>query len=144
MTDADTIYHADEIKSAIIAQPSLLKHIDQRARVVMELRLGVGEHDTAYTLDDCRRILKITKERVRQIEERAIRIIGGVVARERDDLWRLVHAIQDAITRDGRAKLDLETGRVDQNINGLPVLAKLRKLADEIDQEHGKGSSPAP
>lgn len=50
-----------------------------------------------------------------------------------DLLWKLVHAVQDTIDKDGRPLcVDAATGC------HLPPLAALRKLADELDPENGK------
>ncbi|MEO7000985.1 MAG: sigma-70 family RNA polymerase sigma factor [Ktedonobacterales bacterium] len=49
-----------------------LSNLNQREREVIELRFGLlDDHD--YTLEEVGRKLKVTRERVRQIEERAIR-----------------------------------------------------------------------
>ena len=50
-----------------------------------------------------------------------------------DDLWRLVHLVQETIDKDGRPLIDDATkgGR-------YRPLAALRKLADELDPENGK------
>jgi hypothetical protein len=50
-----------------------------------------------------------------------------------EELWRLVHLVQDTIGKDGRPLLvDAKTG------SSIPPLSKIRKLADEIDPENGK------
>src|SRR5579875_3925852 len=50
----------------------VLSNLTQREREVIELRFGLlDDHD--YTLEEVGRKLKVTRERVRQIEERAIR-----------------------------------------------------------------------
>src|SRR5215813_12336139 len=50
----------------------VLNNLTQREREVIELRFGlVDDHD--HTLEEVGRKLKVTRERVRQIEERAIR-----------------------------------------------------------------------
>jgi RNA polymerase primary sigma factor len=50
----------------------VLSNLTQRERQVIELRFGlVDDHD--YTLEEVGRKLRVTRERVRQIEERAIR-----------------------------------------------------------------------
>jgi RNA polymerase primary sigma factor len=50
----------------------VLSNLTQREREVIELRFGlVDDHD--HTLEEVGRKLKVTRERVRQIEERAIR-----------------------------------------------------------------------
>lgn len=48
-----------------------------------------------------------------------------------DDLWRLVHAVQDVIPRDVE-------DYPPPNKTVLSKLATLRDLADELDPEYGK------
>jgi RNA polymerase primary sigma factor len=50
----------------------VLGNLTQREREVIELRFGLID-DRDHTLEEVGRILKVTRERVRQIEERAIR-----------------------------------------------------------------------
>ncbi|MBF6589282.1 MAG: sigma-70 family RNA polymerase sigma factor [Ktedonobacterales bacterium] len=50
----------------------VLGNLTQREREVIELRFGLTD-DQDHTLEEVGRILKVTRERVRQIEERAIR-----------------------------------------------------------------------
>ncbi|HEX6123721.1 MAG TPA: sigma-70 family RNA polymerase sigma factor [Ktedonobacterales bacterium] len=50
----------------------VLGNLTQREREVIELRFGLAD-DHDHTLEEVGRILKVTRERVRQIEERAIR-----------------------------------------------------------------------
>ena len=49
-----------------------LNHLTQREREVIELRFGLND-DHDHTLEEVGKKLKVTRERVRQIEERAIR-----------------------------------------------------------------------
>jgi RNA polymerase primary sigma factor len=50
----------------------VLNHLTQRERQVIELRFGlIDDHD--HTLEEVGKKLRVTRERVRQIEERAIR-----------------------------------------------------------------------
>ena len=50
----------------------VLNNLTQREREVIELRFGLID-DQDHTLEEVGRRLKVTRERVRQIEERAIR-----------------------------------------------------------------------
>lgn len=53
--------------------------------------------------------------------------------RNADDLWKLVHAVQDTIGKDGRPLI------VDDKTDSImPPLAKLRAIADECDPENGR------
>jgi RNA polymerase primary sigma factor len=61
------------------AQEMLAKRIEQvlktltyREREILKLRYGIGDGYT-YTLEEVGRIFKVTRERVRQVEAKAIR-----------------------------------------------------------------------
>ena len=51
---------------------ALLKTLTYREREIVRLRYGLGDGYT-YTLEEVGRIFKVTRERVRQIEAKAIR-----------------------------------------------------------------------
>ena len=51
---------------------SLLKTLTYREREIIRLRYGLGDGYT-YTLEEVGRIFKVTRERVRQVEAKAIR-----------------------------------------------------------------------
>ena len=51
---------------------SLLKTLTYREREIIRLRYGLGDGYT-YTLEEVGRIFKVTRERVRQIEAKAVR-----------------------------------------------------------------------
>jgi len=65
-TDAAT---ADMLKQRI---ESVLKTLTYREREIIKLRYGIGDGYT-YTLEEVGRIFKVTRERVRQVEAKAIR-----------------------------------------------------------------------
>lgn len=52
----------------------LLDSIDDRARIVLNLRFGI-EDDKSHTLAEVAKVLKISRERVRQIEQEALKKI---------------------------------------------------------------------
>lgn len=52
----------------------LLREIDQRSRIVVEMRFGIG-HPKEYTLEEIGDHLSLSKERVRQIESEALRLL---------------------------------------------------------------------
>lgn len=52
--------------------------------------------------------------------------------RNADDLWKLVHLVQDTIDKDGCLLLVDDSGSI------MPTLAEIRKLADECDPDYGK------
>jgi len=51
---------------------SVLKSLSYREREIIKLRYGIGDGYT-YTLEEVGRIFKVTRERVRQVEAKAIR-----------------------------------------------------------------------
>ena len=51
---------------------SILKTLSYREREIIKLRYGIGDGYT-YTLEEVGRIFKVTRERVRQVEAKAIR-----------------------------------------------------------------------
>jgi RNA polymerase primary sigma factor len=61
---------ANEMLSARIEQ--VLKTLTYREREILKLRYGIGDGYT-YTLEEVGRIFKVTRERVRQVEAKAIR-----------------------------------------------------------------------
>ncbi|MEM9111534.1 MAG: RNA polymerase sigma factor RpoD [Planctomycetota bacterium] len=65
-TDAAT---SDMLKQRI---ESVLKTLTYREREIIKLRYGIGDGYT-YTLEEVGRIFKVTRERVRQVEAKAIR-----------------------------------------------------------------------
>jgi len=50
----------------------VLKALTYREREIIKLRYGIGDGYT-YTLEEVERIFKVTRERVRQVEAKAIR-----------------------------------------------------------------------
>ena len=59
--------------AALCAQvEALLKTLTYREREIIRLRYGLGDGYT-YTLEEVGRIFKVTRERVRQIEAKAVR-----------------------------------------------------------------------
>ena len=50
----------------------VLKTLTYREREIIKLRYGIGDGYT-YTLEEVGRIFKVTRERVRQVEAKAIR-----------------------------------------------------------------------
>ena len=54
------------------ASKNVLKTLTYREREIIKLRYGLGDGYT-YTLEEVGRIFKVTRERVRQIEAKAVR-----------------------------------------------------------------------
>ena len=60
----------------------VLKTLTYREREILKLRYGIGDGYT-YTLEEVGRIFKVTRERVRQVESKAIRKLKHPVRRLR-------------------------------------------------------------
>ena len=60
----------------------LLKTLTYREREIIRLRYGLGDGYT-YTLEEVGRIFKVTRERVRQIEAKAVRKLQHPVRSEK-------------------------------------------------------------
>ncbi len=60
----------------------ILKTLTYREREILKLRYGIGDGYT-YTLEEVGRIFKVTRERVRQVESKAIRKLQHPVRRTR-------------------------------------------------------------
>jgi RNA polymerase primary sigma factor len=51
----------------------LLNGMDERESKILKMRYGIGEYEEAKTLKEIGEIINLTRERVRQIENRALR-----------------------------------------------------------------------
>ena len=60
----------------------ILKTLTYREREILKLRYGIGDGYT-YTLEEVGRIFKVTRERVRQVESKAIRKLQHPVRKRR-------------------------------------------------------------
>ena len=60
----------------------VLRTLTYREREILKLRYGIGDGYT-YTLEEVGRIFKVTRERVRQVESKAIRKLQHPVRRQR-------------------------------------------------------------
>jgi|TARA_R110000751_G_scaffold38320_2_gene92127 RNA polymerase sigma factor (sigma-70 family) len=75
--EAARLEAVDPTKSAEVSElrESLiraLKHLSYREREIIKLRFGI-DYDQAFTLQECAHIFKMTRERARQIQRKAIR-----------------------------------------------------------------------
>ena len=59
-----------------------MKTLTYREREIIKLRYGIGDGYT-YTLEEVGRIFKVTRERVRQVEAKAIRKLQHPARRRR-------------------------------------------------------------
>ena len=73
-------HHRDEVTL-------ILKSMTYRERRVIELRYGLGD-GYIYTLEECGRIFKVTRERIRGIEKKALRKIAHLLGGATEaDAW---------------------------------------------------------
>ena len=73
----------------------MLKTLTYREREIIKLRYGLGDGYT-YTLEEVGRIFKVTRERVRQIEAKAVRKLQHPVrSRQLEGLPRRAEERQD-------------------------------------------------
>lgn len=70
----DLIADAENTESRKDHILTVLRTLTYREREVIKLRFGIGEEDgRTYSLAECAKIFDVTKERIRQVEARAIR-----------------------------------------------------------------------
>ena len=95
----------------------VLKTLTYREREIIKLRYGLGDGYT-YTLEEVGRIFKVTRERIRQIEARAVRKLRG------PDRSRQLEAFLEStgVTSDRARTSWPEAARSDpaENFNGRP------------------------
>ena len=63
---------AESEKGDVVEMEKVLQTLTFREREIIKLRYGIGDGYT-YTLEEVGRIFKVTRERVRQIEAKAVR-----------------------------------------------------------------------
>ena len=75
---------ADSATSEMLRQRinDVLRTLTYREREILKLRYGIGDGYT-YTLEEVGRIFKVTRERVRQVESKAIRKLQHPIRRQR-------------------------------------------------------------
>jgi len=80
VTDDRTPDPYDEIDARLDLDALVVavERLPERERLIVESRLGLGRHQR--TLEDLGRELGLTRERVRQLESRALRRLGGQMA----------------------------------------------------------------
>jgi RNA polymerase sigma factor (sigma-70 family) len=64
----------------------LLPKLTYRQREVIMLRFGLGSDGNVYTLPECSRIFKVSRSRIGQIEDQALRMLKRMVQWERHDI----------------------------------------------------------
>lgn len=71
VSDGDVSQDASQ-HQLIVAIERLLRTLNYREKLVIQLRYGLSPDRFSYTLDQCGRILNVCRERIRQIESKAI------------------------------------------------------------------------
>jgi RNA polymerase sigma factor (sigma-70 family) len=76
VADASAADPADSLRAELLAGKlqALLEDVAERDRLVLTLRYGLGG-EAPHSLEETGRILGISRERVRQIEARAMRML---------------------------------------------------------------------
>ena len=64
----------------------LLEYLEPRERAIIRMRAGLDDHSRGMTLEEIGRQFGITKERVRQLNARAMKRLRGLVQEQRLDL----------------------------------------------------------
>lgn len=80
LTVGDTIANTDENDPISLTERSqlreavkkMLKDLPEREQEIVAMRFGIGEFDRIYTLEEVADKMKVTRERVRQIEQKTL------------------------------------------------------------------------
>jgi RNA polymerase primary sigma factor len=110
---------------------SVLKTLTYREREIIKLRYGIGDGYT-YTLEEVGRIFKVTRERVRQVEAKAIRKLQHPVRAR-----KLQGFVDGSIYKEVRAEMSAASNLVEreQLINRVGELGA--DMGDIDDSEEG-------
>jgi RNA polymerase primary sigma factor/RNA polymerase sigma factor len=61
----------------------ILDHLDERERLIIQHRFGLDRNRNPMTLKEVGRVMGVTKERIRQLEARAMAKLREAVGEER-------------------------------------------------------------
>ena len=137
-------YFGDFIEDGAAASPSdaaaqemlknrieqILKTLTYREREIIKLRYGIGDGYT-YTLEEVGRIFKVTRERVRQVEAKAIRKLQHPVRAR-----KLMGFVDGSIYKELRGE-NGDTPRPDGGLTQLP--SPMPPPIEEFDNEADDG-----
>lgn len=75
LEDKDSMLQTDQLAMDDLREETLkaLKTLSEREEIVLKMRFGIGSDQKEHTLEEIGKMMHITKERIRQIEARAIR-----------------------------------------------------------------------
>ncbi|HEX8875298.1 MAG TPA: RNA polymerase sigma factor RpoD [Phycisphaerales bacterium] len=109
---------------------SVLKTLTYREREIIKLRYGIGDGYT-YTLEEVGRIFKVTRERVRQVEAKAIRKLQHPVRAR-----KLQGFVDGSIYKEVRAEMSAASNLVEreQLINRVGELGSDMGEIDDSDE----------
>ncbi|MBS0191243.1 MAG: RNA polymerase sigma factor RpoD [Planctomycetes bacterium] len=124
---------------------SVLKTLTYREREIIKLRYGIGDGYT-YTLEEVGRIFKVTRERVRQVEAKAIRKLQHPVRAR-----KLQGFVDGSVYKEVRGEMDSASHVFERE----QMLSRVENFSDEDADapddlagedaaEFDAGSSPAP
>jgi RNA polymerase primary sigma factor len=73
--DKEAMPQSDQLAMEDLREETLkaLKTLSEREEIVLKMRFGIGNDQKEHTLEEIGKMMHITKERIRQIEARAIR-----------------------------------------------------------------------
>jgi hypothetical protein len=120
----------------------LLATLPDRARDVLESRYGLGEKIECMTLESIGKIYKITRERVRQIENYAFNVIrkSDVYKKEsaaREELEKLIDFLGGVVREDDFLKYVSDDESIQNHIHFLLVLGdSFRKRKEDPEFHH--------
>ena len=64
------------------------ENLNERQQIVIKMRFGLNEEDRIYTLEEIGQLLGVTRERIRQIETKGMRILTAIMKREKNLIRR--------------------------------------------------------
>lgn len=70
---------------------ALLKVLDEREKKIIEMHFGLNKEEKVYTLEDIGRYFYLTRERIRQIEETALRKLKDSLAGDEESFKELLY-----------------------------------------------------
>lgn len=120
----------------------LLSALPERARDVVESRYGLGERAERMTLESIGKTYKITRERVRQIENYAFGVIrkSDVYKKEKatfDELEKLIDSLGGVVHEDDFLRYVSDDESVQNHIHFLLVLGDpFKKRKEDLDFHH--------
>ena len=119
---------------------ALLKTLTYREREIIRLRYGLGDGYT-YTLEEVGRIFKVTRERVRQIEAKAVRKLQHPVRSQQlegflERVAGLTRAVKPPVTRSAAFFISRQPPFIQPRSNGIRDESGHRNAAHAAPHPH--------